>query len=471
MTNLIFELNRESKIALGRQLINHLKRQISENILKKNDKLPSSRSLAKNLNVSRIITLSAYEQLIAEGYLIAKTGSGTFVSVNIPETPSHKSHNYTGPKWFKPQARKTNDIDDQDNHALYDFSIGPPAVNLLPKNSWKRAWRKALDQSLIGTRTERGGVLSLRQEIAYHLNRSRNIDCHPDNIIITSGTAETLRLISKAMAEFSPITYCEYPCFEIAEQWLSDNIRPINIDENGLIASELPQKTDQPTMLFCTPSHQFPLGFRLSLKRRNEILQWAQNNDALILEDDYDSEFHYDTMPLPTLKSQDETGQVVYFSSFSKSISPNIKIGYLIAPDNLCEVLKNIIFQEHADPPYLMQNAMAYFIKDGALDKHIAKSRRHYGKLNKIIREKLRNLPNSIKLFGLDSGIHCFLSFEKFPDQLMKNLAKKSFHLPLSIDKGKWHGFALGYGHFEEEDLKQALVILRSEIEKLYPEL
>ena len=114
---------------------------------------------------------------------------------------------------------------------------------------------------------------------------------------------------------------------------------------------------------------------------------------------------------------------------------------------------------------------MAYFIKDGALDKHIAKSRRHYGKLNKIIREKLRNLPNSIKLFGLDSGIHCFLSFEKFPDQLMKNLAKKSFHLPLSIDKGKWHGFALGYGHFEEEDLKQALVILRSEIEKLYPEL
>ena len=121
--------------------------------------------------------------------------------------------------------------------------------------------------------------------------------------------------------------------------------------------------TDRPSMLFLTPSHQFPLGFRLSLKRRNEILNWARKNDALILEDDYDSEFHYETMALPTLKSQDETGQVLYLSSFSKSISPDVKIGYLVAPANLCEVLKHIIAREHAEPPYSIAKCPGLFYR------------------------------------------------------------------------------------------------------------
>lgn len=471
MTNLFIDIDRGVSTPLHKQLIVQLKSQILNGALNKMEKLPSSRSLAIDLGVSRIVTLAAYEQLIAEGYLISKSGSGTFVSVNIPEDTTKSDRDYLGPVWF------TQSVDLKINYNLqnveYDFSIGHPATKLLPKTSWKRAWRRALDVSITNARPDRAGDRFLRDEIAKYLKRARNIKCHADNIIITSGAAETLRLLSKAVTPFNPTTYIENPGFNNAWHWLDKggDVMAVDVDEHGLIANALPKRTSRPSMLFLTPSHQFPLGYRLSLKRRNEILSWASNNDALILEDDYDSEFHYETMPLPTLRSQDQSGQVVYFSSFSKSISPNIKIGYLLAPEKICTVLKNIIAAEHAEPPLLMQIAMAQFIKSGSFDKHIAKSRRHYAKLNKIMREKLSNLPEDIQVSGLDCGIHAFISFSKMPNKLIKSLEEKSFFLPHQISTGGWHGFALGYGHFEEEQLKKALEILTKTLKSLYPKL
>ncbi|MBT6033502.1 MAG: PLP-dependent aminotransferase family protein [Kordiimonadaceae bacterium] len=471
MTNLFLNIDRESNTSLHKQLIVHLKDHVLSGDIKKGEKLPSSRALSIDLKVSRIVTLAAYEQLIAEGYLISKAGSGTYVSYNIPDLAIKTTKKYAGPKWFTTEPAiglATN------KEVKYDFTIGRPANTLLSEADYKRSYRKALARPFVSERTAPSGVQMLKQEIAVFLDRSRNIKCHPEQIIITTGAAESLRLISKATEEFSPITYYENPGFQIGQHWLSQglhNIKPIEIDKDGLMTKGLPKKTDQPSMLFCTPSHQFPLGFRLSLKRRNDILKWASENDALILEDDYDSEFHYDSMPLPTLKSQDETGQVLYFSSFSKSISPNVKIGYLIAPNNICAVINNIIHREHAAPPTLTQYALAYFIRDGSLDKHIAKSRRHYAKLNKIMREKLANLPDDINVSGLDSGIHAFLSFKQRPTKLLESLNRKSIYLPILEDNDKWHGFSIGYGHFEEKELKNSLDIITSEIKKLYPEL
>ncbi len=478
MTSLTFFLDRKSSETLHKQLINKLKENILGGNVSKGEKLPSSRELAINLKVSRIVTLAAYEQLIAEGYLVSKAGSGTFISSNIPETTNNGIKKYLGPDWFEPSPKTVDASNNSTQNSLYDFSIGRPALSLLPIDSWKRSWRKALTIPFDNNRTDPAGVYFLRKEIASYLNRARNIKCHADDIIITSGVAESLRLIAKATDQFSPTTYAEFPGFAIAWHFLSlgkRTIRPLSIDKNGLITDKLPKTTNHPHMLFCTPSHQFPLGYRLSLKRRNQILKWAAFNDGLILEDDYDSEFHYDTMPLPTLKSQDKKGNVLYFSSFSKSISPNVKIGYLIAPQNIREKITAIIQKEHAEPTFLMQNAMAHFIAQGSLDKHIARSRRYYAKLNKIMKDELSNLPAGIKLSGLDSGIHCFLSFQKSPDQLIKNLMEKSFHVPLlphiTEIRTNPHGFALGYGHFEANHLRRSIKILKSEIEKLYAEL
>lgn len=470
MTNLYFDLDRSAKTPLHKQLIIALKDAILIGEVKGGEKLPASRTLARDLKVSRIVTLAAYEQLIAEGYLISRTGAGTFVNENVPIIGQAEDHEYHGPDWFN---TKVETVTDDVKGLKYDFSIGNPASQNIPIASWKRAWRRALDHSFVGKRPTSAGLIDLRNEIATHLWRTRNIKVSADNIIVTSGVAETLRLISKAMADFNPTSYVENPGFEIAGHWLSQRgcVKPINIDKNGLRSSELPAKTTGPTMLFVTPSHQFPLGFRLSLKRRVEILNWARDNDALILEDDYDSEFHYDAMALPTLKSQDDGGHVLYLSSFSKSLSPNIRIGYLVAPDNICRSIEKIIESEHAEPPFLMQQAMAYFIEDGALDKHIARSRRHYAKLNKIMREKLDALPSDINVSGLDSGIHAFLSFKEPPTALIKRLKQKDIHVPELISDSHWHGFSLGYGHFKEGDLKYALDLLIGEAKLLYPEL
>ena len=465
MTNLFIEIDRDIGTSLQLQLIKGLKGKILSGEIDKGSKLPSSRVLATDIGVSRIVTLTAYEQLIAEGYLVSQPGSGTFASDNIPSPTSRTPIEYVGPKWFADDGVEKIKKDD----IKFNFSIGHTAADLLPELSWKRAWRRSINHPVLADKPPAAGTMLLRETLAKHLKRTRNINTSPENIIITSGAAEALRLISKTMAKFNPVIYAESPGYKNAWHWLSGcgDMVPVKVDENGFKISDLPETQERPSIIFLTPSHQFPIGYRLTLKRRNEILEWATRNDALILEDDYDSEFHYESMALPTLKSQDGAGNVLYFSSFSKSISPDIKIGYMIAPNNICNSINKIIADEHSEPPSVVQNAMAHFIASGDLDKHIAKSRRHYTKLNTIMREYLTDLPDGVTVSGLESGIHAFLSFKEKPTALIARLKDKSFLLPNIINENGWHGFALGYGHFEEDRLKEALKILIKEIREL----
>lgn len=469
MTILYIEIDRNLKTPLHLQLIWQLKNKILSGELEKGYKLPSSRTLSINIKVSRIVTIAAYEQLIAEGYLFSKIGSGTYVSNNIPDQSDKKLLNYNGPEWL---SSSENELKSQ-KEIKFNFSIGHTASNLLPELSWKRAWKKSINQPILADKPPSSGTLLLRETLAQYLKRSRNIDTNPENIIITSGAGETLRLISSVVKKHNPVIYAESPGYKNAWQWLSGcgDIIPIKIDQKGFKISDLPRFQTRPSLIFLTPSHQFPIGYRLSLKRRNKILEWAERNDSLILEDDYDSEFHYESMALPTLKSQDRTGNVIYFSSFSKSISPDIKIGYMIAPKNICKNISQIIANEHAEPSSVVQNAMAHFIASGDFDKHIARSRRHYTKLNKIMRSYLSILPNDVTISGLESGIHAFISFKKMPAELIARLNKNSFYLPHQISRNGWHGFALGYGHFEEDILRNALDLLTREIHALYPKL
>lgn len=479
LTNIIFDFNSASDAPLYKQLVNHIRGEITNGNFTKNAKLPSSRKLAIDLKVSRFVTFSAYEQLVGEGYLLAESTSGTYVNSNLIESFSATVKRHRGPDWInKYKSRQCSDDHPENYKNKYNFSMGLTTNNRLPEDGWKRSWRNALSDPHTNLKQEPAGNSKLRNEIAVYLKRARNILCHPDDIIITTGVAESIRLIAKATEEFSPTTFCEYPGFHIAwHQFGKRNhtIKPVPVDHNGLVASLLPNNLtgeDKPYMLFCTPAHQMPLGHRLSSNRRSKVLQWAINNDAIILEDDYDSEFHYGTLPLPTLKSCDHHGNVIYLSSFSRSVSQNIKIGYIVATQKINVRLRELINREHAEPPLLMQSAMAHFIEQGFLDRHIERCQRYYDKLNQIMREELSALPKDIALSGLDSGIHAFLSFKEPPDALIKALNAKSFHLPLlsGIDglKQMQFGFSLGYGHFEPVLLRTALKTLMSEILKLH---
>jgi len=469
MTNIFINLDRHTSLSLQQQLTDGLRQQILNGMIKGGQRLPSSRMLAQNLGISRIVCLYAYEQLAAEGYLSSKTGVGTLVEKGIQaasETHKKLPRPQSGPNWFPPaKAEKPSS-----HPAKIDFSMGRPVPGLIDEKAWKRAWRWALSRPLEHKNTPAAGILDLRQAIAGHVQVSRGIDCSPENIIITSGAVDIINLMARITRTVRPHVYLENPGFTAA--WNSfksygHRISPVAIDEQGLLVSRLPKGAAQPALVFCTPSHQFPLGFRMSAKRRLALLDWASDENALILEDDYDSEFRYDGAPLPTLKTQDRQGHVVYFSSLSKSLTPSIRLGYLIGPNNITRALAQEIGESHLQPPLLLQQAMAYFIQKGELDKHMRRARRHYSALNKIMRQELVDLPPHISCHGLEGGLHAFMHFPKeydlvlLQDQLARDGIKidslnKRQHAP-----SEWHGLVLGYGHMGQEELRQGLREMR----------
>ncbi len=470
MTNFNVTLDRANKSPLQEQLITALKNHISGRIFTDNLRMPSSRALAKDLGVSRIVTLTAYEQLLAEGYLVSRMGDGTYINQDIipydSELPS-ASTEYSGPDWFSPPPSGGDD-----NSYDVEFAIGRPSAGKFDVTAWKRSWRQALSLPFHNEPPPAEGIPELRTAIAELVARNRGIRCAADEIIITSGAVDIITLIARITAPFKPISCLENPGFPAAHNIFrryGHDIQPIGIDQDGLILSDLPKTTNRAKLLFCTPSHQFPLGFRLSLSRRLALMDWARRHDAIILEDDYDSEFRYDVAPLPSLKTQDVSGHVIYFSSLSKSLSPAIRLGYMIAPKMIRDAAAIEIQRNHMQPSWLLQQAMAHFIHTGELDKHIRRMRRHYASLNQAMHAGLSKLSNEVCIHGLDSGLHCFLALpaemnrqhleENFiQNRLLINTLKHCYLAP-----SPWHGYALGYGHLSIEEIRAGLETFTSQ--------
>lgn len=457
------QLDRAEQRPLQLQLALALKSAIEQGRLTAGARLPSSRALAENLGVSRIVALNAYDQLAAEGYLETRRGQGSFVKTGIAAARP-LTVDYRGPDWLpeQPAAPPRQKAD-------YDFALGRLADGLLHLPDWKRAWRRALDKSLDNDQSPPAGLPPLRRAIAGHVQRYRGISCKAEEVIITGGVADGLDLLARVSRPADPLVYLENPCFNAAHAAFSrygHEIRLQDIDEEGISLEGLDQDPGRPEILFCTPSHQFPQGPRLSLRRRQWLLAWARDRDGLILEDDYDSEFRYGVSPLPSLKARDKAGHVVYLSSLSKSLSPSLRLGYLIAPQKLRRVLAREIQLNHGQPPAPVQQAVAEFMLSGDMDRHLRRLRRHYDRLNRIVRRGLAALPQSIKVHGLEAGIHCFLEVQSRPfyDRLKGAFEENGIYLPLLEDflhgPARTRGFALGYGHFGEAELEQALEVL-----------
>lgn len=469
MTNFHVTLDRTNGAPLHKQLITALKHHISELLFTDDLRLPSSRALALDIGVSRIVTLTAYEQLIAEGYLISRTGSGTYINQDIiftGSTPQPNISEYRGPNWFSPPVPK-----DVNHNFDIEFTIGRPSTEKFDVPAWKRSWRQSLSRPFINDAPPAEGIPELREAIAEMVGRNRGIRCSPDDIIITSGAVDVITLIARITAPFHPLTCLENPGFPAAHnifQRYGHDIQPIGIDHEGLILSDLPSAANRAKLLFCTPSHQYPIGCRLSLPRRLALMEWARRHDAIILEDDYDSEFRYDVAPLPSLKTQDVSDHVIYFSSLSKSMSPAIRLGYMIAPKAIRDAAVREIELNHLQPSWLLQQAMAHFIHSGNLDKHIRRMRRHYSSLNRAMRKGLEGLPQGVHVYGLDAGLHCFLTL---PPQInSQELKEKITQERLYINglegcylaPSHWRGYALGYGHLSVEEIREGLEVFTS---------
>jgi GntR family transcriptional regulator / MocR family aminotransferase len=475
---------------LYQQLYNHLQRSILTGKLKGGTKLPSTRTLAQELGVSRNTVINAYEQLMAEGYLETTSGSGTFIARVLPDhllrTPTQTlpEHNVaTTP----PQPRFSRHAKSQllaprqfsslaEHDTVPPFAAGAPALDAFPYKVWSRlvtrhARRMSGDtiayQQLIGYRP-------LREAIAAHVTVSRHVQCSYKQVIIVSGSQGGLDLTSRLFLDPGDEVWLEDPGYLGARGALlgvGARLIPVPVDDEGLSVEAGVKRAPNAKLAFVTPSHQFPLGATMSLERRLALLEWAKHADAYILEDDYDSEFRFAGRSLPALQALDDTGRVIYIGTFSKVLFPALRIGYLIVPPALLEGFLTVRHNTDIHTPHLQQAVLADFIAEGHFSRHLRRMRKLYAERRSALLEALRDLPLEIE--APPAGIHCIGWLPEGMDDVAVAHRAAAYGLELwpvsmfCIEPLMREGIVLGYGAFNLETMKEGVRRLEQVLSEL----
>lgn len=423
--------------SLTRQLAQLLRGAIQNRELRPGDRIPPTRRLANELGVARGTVLAAIDSLIAEGLLVPKVGSGVFVSRDAIFVQSDSS---STPRTFS-RAPRVDIIPDTDSvqECRVDFRPCRPSTKLFPRSEWKRCFGKASGMNPSSDYGDPRGSISLREEVAGYLRRSRGLGVSSDEIIITNGALHAMHLLASIFLDHGSKVVVENPGYPLARQTfqaLGADIVTCDVDENGLMVSSLPKLANDIQIVYVTPSHQFPMGSRLSLGRRQELLNWAHENGVIVIEDDYDGEFRYDVPPLAPLASI-ENNCVFYCGTFSKILYPGIRIGYAVAPKPLIDQLARYRLLTEYAPSDVPQEALCHFISEGHFERHIHRMRRDYAsKRNAVVEAIKRYLPSG-NLIGTQSGLHGVL---EIPDagkssQEISSLAERESILIPSLDR------------------------------------
>jgi GntR family transcriptional regulator/MocR family aminotransferase len=361
--------------------------------------------------------------------------------------------------------------DDDPNQIV--FRIGRPYTSLIPAETWRRAWSDVANQLPPSFYGAPAGDERLRRAIADYLGRSRGVACEAADVVITSGALQALDLVARATLRPGDPVAIEEPGYPSARRVFTargaESV-PVPVDGDGLMVDALPEGEDAPLLVYTTPSHQYPLGARLSIRRRLSLLSWAERSDALIVEDDYDSEYRYDSPPLPALAGLDQAGRVVYIGTFSKVLSPALRLGYVVAPPPLRERLVRLKRLSDYHTPWPVQRALATFIESGGLERHIRRARRHYAEKRRIVADAFRPVADFATLRGLEAGIHVFLELDPALDaDRVIQRAKEAGVVVESISEHylgtpQLNGLLLGYGGLTLDEAERGSAILASAI-------
>ncbi|MDO4486731.1 MAG: PLP-dependent aminotransferase family protein [Bacillota bacterium] len=387
------------------QIYSYYTDEILSGALPSGSRLPATRKLAEELSLGRNTVDKAYQQLVAEGYIHSKPGSG-FIVNSIP------SGICSEPATALPQHKtilKTNAPE-------YDFAYGNMDNSIFPYNQWRKCINNALSTMELADTIrypERTGEPILRKEISKYLYHSRGVRCHPEQVIITCGQQHSMEIIANMFDESPRKTFAmEDPGYDgIREVFLNHKFRMeyIPVNDDGICMNNVYSlETD---LLYVTPSHQFPTGAVLSIGKRKELLNWAESTNTFLIEDDYDSELRYYTNPIPAMQSLDKNGRTIYTGTFSKSLSPSMRLAYIIFPETLLNKYYKYYHRYNSQVSTLHQLALAEFMSAGYYERHINRLRTLYKKKQAALLAALIDVfGDDIEVYGEGAGIHLLLN-------------------------------------------------------------
>jgi len=460
-------IDRGSGVALHRQIYDRLRQAMLDGLLRAGQRLPSTRTLAKDLGVSRLPVLAAYEQLLHERYLEARTGSGTFVRAVLPDESLRVTPG-SAPPARRPGARRAAPPPPRDEGGLRPFRTSLPALDRFPHALWARtvsrhAHRLAPMHMAYG---DPAGLGALRSAIAEHLRSARAVRCEAEQVLIVSGSQAALRLCATVLVGRGDRVAIEEPGYPGARAALTvegAEVVPIPVDGEGIDVDALWAAGDRVRAVYVTPSHQYPLGVSMSAARRLALLDWAARHDAWVLEDDFDSEYRYVSRPLGALQGMDARGRVIYVGTFSKVLFPALRVGYLVVPPALWEAF--VAAREALDvfSPTLYQLALADFIRDGDFARHLRRMRAVYlDRRNALLAGLAEHCGDVLTVHNADAGLHVATLLPDGVDDtevVARMAAARLTAIPLSscyAAEPRRAGLLLGFGGSDEATLTAA---------------
>lgn len=479
--SLILAVDRGAPKALHRQVYDAYRAAILDRSLRAGQRIPSTRILASELGISRIPVLTAYAQLVAEGYFESRVGSGTIVTRSLPDQVT-----FSEPR--RPESARVRAGSRRLSERLSNlgsvegfpwqrgwgaFGVSQVAFGQFPFQVWnalvtrhcRKAYAKSLDYG------NAMGAKDLREAIAGYLRTARGVRCEARQIMVVSGSQQALDISARVFLDRGSRVWMEEPGYRFARNVFAINgckIVPVPVDHSGLNVAAGIKLCRTARAALVTPSHQYPLGVTMSASRRMQLLDWAQSSESWIIEDDYDSEYRYESLPIASLQGLDSNSRVIYVGSFSKVLFPSLRLGYLVIPSDLLDRFVAVRLAMDIGPPTFFQHVLADFIIQGHFSRHIRRMRLLYGERRSALIDCIfKDLGSAAEVTGGEAGMHVSVTLNGINDcEIAERAARQNVWLvPLStsyLGKATRQGFILGFGSTAVEEMPNAVRKLRT---------